>query len=97
MIIPSVFIFLSCHEKAYDNKEYSREIWKPDRDSEITIHWAEPCFIFFCDFVVSFIMSIILVYCNSLGSIVLLDLCHVSLSLYFLLDLVCIQMSFNRV
>ena len=31
-----IFIFLSCREKAYDNKEFSRENSKPRRESRIT-------------------------------------------------------------
>ena len=33
-----IFIFLSCREKAYDNKEFSREISKPQRELQITTH-----------------------------------------------------------
>ena len=33
-----VFIFLSCREKARDNKEASRENSKPRRESRITTH-----------------------------------------------------------
>ena len=31
-----IFIFLSCREKAYDNKEFSRESSKPRRETRIT-------------------------------------------------------------
>ena len=31
-----IFIFLSCREKTHDNKEFSREISKPHRESQIT-------------------------------------------------------------
>ena len=31
-----IFIFLSCREKAHDNKEFSRENSKPRRKSRIT-------------------------------------------------------------
>ena len=34
-MIPLIFIFLSCREKAYDNKEFSRENSKPRRESPI--------------------------------------------------------------
>ena len=33
LIIPMIFIFLSCLEKAHDNKEFSREYSKPRRNS----------------------------------------------------------------
>ena len=36
MIIPIIFIFLSCYEKANDNKEFSRENAKPRRESRIS-------------------------------------------------------------
>ena len=42
LIIPLVLIFLSCHEKALVNKEFSGEISKPCRKSQITIHEVEP-------------------------------------------------------
>ena len=32
LIIPMIFIFLSCLEKAHDNKEFSREYSKPRRN-----------------------------------------------------------------
>ena len=32
-IIPLIFIFLSCLEKAHDNKEFSRQNSKPRRES----------------------------------------------------------------
>ena len=32
-MISMIFIFLSCREKAHDNKEFSREISKPRRES----------------------------------------------------------------
>ena len=38
LIIPVIFIFLSCHEKAHDNKEFSRENSKPCCESPITTH-----------------------------------------------------------
>ena len=38
LIIPFIFIFLSCREKALDNKEFSRENSKPLRESRITTH-----------------------------------------------------------
>ena len=31
--IPMIFIFLSCREKARENKEFNREISKPRRES----------------------------------------------------------------
>ena len=37
MVIPLIFIFLSCREKARDNKELSRENSKDCRESRITI------------------------------------------------------------
>ena len=36
MIIPLIFNFLSCREKARDNKEFSRENSKPRLESQIT-------------------------------------------------------------
>ena len=36
MIVPMIFIFLSCREKAHDNKDFHREISKPRRESRIT-------------------------------------------------------------
>ena len=33
LIIPLIFIFLPCHEKAHDSKESSRENSKPRRES----------------------------------------------------------------
>ena len=36
LIIPMIFIFLSCREKAHDNKEFCRENSKPRRESRIT-------------------------------------------------------------
>ena len=33
MVIPLIFIFLSCGEKAHDNKEISRENSKPCHES----------------------------------------------------------------
>ena len=36
LIIPMIFTFLSCHEKAHDNKEFSQENSKPHRESQIT-------------------------------------------------------------
>ena len=36
MIIPMIFIFLSCREKAREDKEFNREISKPRRESQIT-------------------------------------------------------------
>ena len=38
LIIPSVLIFLSCHEKAVVNKAFSGEISNPCRKSQIAIH-----------------------------------------------------------
>ena len=35
LIIPMILIFLCCPEKAHDNKEFSREISKPCRESRI--------------------------------------------------------------
>ena len=35
--------FLSCHEKAHDNKEFSHENLKPCRESRITTHQVKPC------------------------------------------------------
>ena len=32
-MIPMIFIFLSCHEKAHDNKEFICENSKPHRES----------------------------------------------------------------
>ena len=43
MVIPLIFIFLSCHEKAHDNKELSHESSKDCCESQITIHEVEPC------------------------------------------------------
>ena len=40
-----IFVFLTCREKAHDNKEFSCEISKPCRESRITnplngtLHW----------------------------------------------------------
>ena len=36
LIIPMIFVFLSCREKAIDNKEFSCENSKPCRESRIT-------------------------------------------------------------
>ena len=36
LIIPMIFIFLSCSGKAHDNKEFSRENSKPCCESLIT-------------------------------------------------------------
>ena len=36
LIIPLIFVFLSCCEKAHDSKEFSRENSKPRRESRIT-------------------------------------------------------------
>ena len=38
LIIPLIFIFLSYHEKANDNKEFSRKNSKPRRESGIMTH-----------------------------------------------------------
>ena len=35
-IIPMIFIFLSCCEKAHDEKEFGRENSKPCHESQIT-------------------------------------------------------------
>ena len=35
LIIPMIFIFVSCREKAHDNKEFSRENSKPRRESRL--------------------------------------------------------------
>ena len=43
LIIPLIFFFLSCREKAHDKKEFSREDSKPRRESRITTHQIEPC------------------------------------------------------
>ena len=42
LIIPIIFIFLSCHEKANDNKEFSCENLKPCCESRITSHAFKP-------------------------------------------------------
>ena len=39
-------IFLSCLEKAYDNKEFSRGNSKPRRESWIITHYVEPWFMY---------------------------------------------------
>ena len=36
LIIPLIFIFLSCHENAHDNKVFSSENSKPRTESRIT-------------------------------------------------------------
>ena len=36
LTIPLIFIFLSCREKASDNKEFRRENSKPSHESRIT-------------------------------------------------------------
>ena len=36
LIIPMIFIFLSCREKAHDEKEFGRENSKPCRELRIT-------------------------------------------------------------
>ena len=36
LIIPLIFIFLSCHEKAHDKKVFSHENSKPRHESLIT-------------------------------------------------------------
>ena len=36
LIIPLFLSFLSCHEKAHDNKEFRRENLKPRLESQIT-------------------------------------------------------------
>ena len=36
LIIPLIFIFLSCREKAHDNEVFSHENSKPHRKSRIT-------------------------------------------------------------
>ena len=36
LIIPFIFIFLSCREKAHNNKEFRRENSKPHHGSRIT-------------------------------------------------------------
>ena len=38
LTIPMIFVFLSCREKANDNKEFSRENSKPCCESQITTH-----------------------------------------------------------
>ena len=38
LLIPLIFIFLSCCEKAYDNKEFSRENSNPHSVPQITTH-----------------------------------------------------------
>ena len=38
-----IFCFLSCHEKAHDNKEFSCENSKPCRKSQIKTRKVEPC------------------------------------------------------
>ena len=38
LIIPLIFIFLSCGENAHDNKEFSRENAKPCCESRIRTH-----------------------------------------------------------
>ena len=38
LIIPFIFIFLPCHEKDCDNKEFSHENSKPFHESQITTH-----------------------------------------------------------
>ena len=35
-IVPMIFTFLSCHEKAHDNKEFSGKVLKPRCESQIT-------------------------------------------------------------
>ena len=54
MIIPMIFIFLSCLEKAYDNKEVSREnskssSWITNQDSlsqTLIFVMSQPCEIY---------------------------------------------------
>ena len=36
LIISLIFIFLSCREKAHDNKEFNHENLRPRRESRIT-------------------------------------------------------------
>ena len=36
LIIPLIFLLLSCREKAHDNKEFSHENSKPCHESQIT-------------------------------------------------------------
>ena len=38
-----IFIFLSCHEKAHSNREFSSENSKPCCESRITTRLAKPC------------------------------------------------------
>ena len=38
LVIPMIFIFLSCHVKALDNKEFIGEISKLRHESRITTH-----------------------------------------------------------
>ena len=41
-IIPLIFIFLSCREKAHDSKEFSCENSKPRCESQITTRSVKP-------------------------------------------------------
>ena len=43
-MISIVFIFLSCHKRANDNKEFSRENLIPFSESRIMTHLIKPCF-----------------------------------------------------
>ena len=38
LIIPLIFIFLSCHEKAQDNRKFSNKNLRPCCESHITTH-----------------------------------------------------------
>ena len=42
-----IFTFLSCREKAHDNKDFSCENSTPHRESRITTRYVEPCSITF--------------------------------------------------